>query len=108
MVVYKLYVSCTSKQEKVITTGSKQFAIKVSRWPGTGSKGRGNSARYDWSAGGNRKNYTVDINVDKSKVMRIPETEELLWVIMENQELEHADQFRYLGSSMTKIAFCIK
>ncbi|MDR5124748.1 reverse transcriptase domain-containing protein, partial [Salmonella enterica subsp. enterica serovar Typhimurium] len=49
------------------------------------------------------KNYGMDINIDKSKVMRISKRDKPLRI---NQELENVVQFKYLGSLVTNDAYC--
>ena len=47
------------------------------------------------------KSYGMDINIDKSKVMRISKRDKPLRIVMGNQELENVVQFKYLGSLVT-------
>ena len=52
------------------------------------------------------KSYGMDINIDKSKVMRISKRDKPLRIVVGNQELENVVQFKYLGSLVTNDAYC--
>ncbi|MGX9339094.1 hypothetical protein, partial [Pantoea dispersa] len=50
--------------------------------------------------------YGMEINIEKSKVMRISKREKPLRITVDNRELENVNQFKYLGSFLTKDAHC--
>ena len=50
--------------------------------------------------------YGMEINIEKSKVMRISKREEPLKINVDNRELENV--MHYLGSLLTKDASCTK
>lgn len=52
------------------------------------------------------RKYGMEINIEKSKVMRISKREKPLRITVDNQELENVEQFKYLGSLLTKDAHC--
>ena len=54
------------------------------------------------------KKYGMEINTEKSKVMRISKREEPLKINVDNRELENVMHFKYLGSLLTKDASCTK
>jgi hypothetical protein len=54
------------------------------------------------------KEYGMEINIEKSKVMRISKKQKPLQIKVGGQKLENVEQFKHLGSLVTKDAYCTK
>jgi hypothetical protein len=52
------------------------------------------------------KCYGVEMNVEKTKVMRISRLPSAVWIMLNQKQLENVDYFYYLGSVMTDDARC--
>ena len=50
----------------------------------------------------------MDINIDKSQVMRVFRSQESLQFKVGNMELKEIDHFKYLGSVLTKDGYCTR
>ena len=44
------------------------------------------------------RKYGMEINIDKSQLMRVSRSNESLWIKIGNRELKETDHFKYLGS----------
>ena len=54
------------------------------------------------------RQYGMEINIDKSQVMRVARRKEPLRITVGNGELKDVDHFKYLGSVLTRDAYCTK
>ena len=54
------------------------------------------------------RKYGMEINIDKSKVMRVSRSNELLQIKVNNRELKEVDHFKYLGSVLTRDGYCTR
>ena len=54
------------------------------------------------------RNYGIKINTDKSLVMRVFRSNELLQIIVNNRELQEVDHLKYLGSVLTRDDYRIR
>ncbi|KDR18382.1 hypothetical protein L798_07764 [Zootermopsis nevadensis] len=54
------------------------------------------------------REYGMEINIEKSKVMRIAAESRTLNVVIGNQQMENVEIFKYLGSIVTTDALCTK
>ena len=50
----------------------------------------------------------MEINIDKSQVMRVSRSNESLQIKVNNRELKEVDHFRYLGSVLTRDGYCTR
>ena len=50
----------------------------------------------------------MEINIDKSQVMRVSRSNESLQIKVNNRELKDVDRFKYLGSVLTKDGYCTR
>ena len=54
------------------------------------------------------RKYGVEINIDKSQVMRVFRSNESLQIKVNNRELKEVDHFKYLGSVLTRDGYCTR
>jgi Reverse transcriptase (RNA-dependent DNA polymerase). len=54
------------------------------------------------------RKYGMEINIDKSLVMKVSRRNELLQIKLSNRELKEVDHFKYLGSVLTRHGYCIR
>ena len=54
------------------------------------------------------KKYGMEINIDKSQVMRVSRSNESLQIKVNNRELKEVDHFKYLGSVLTRDGNCTR
>ena len=54
------------------------------------------------------RKYGMEINIDKSPVMRISWSNESLQIKVNNRELKEVDHFKYLGSVLTRDGYCTR
>ena len=52
--------------------------------------------------------YGMEINYDKSQVMRVSRSSESLQIKVNNRELREVDHFKYLGSVLTRDGYCTR
>ena len=50
----------------------------------------------------------MEINIDKSQVMRLSRSNESLQIKANDKELEEVDRFKYLGSVLTRDGYCTR
>ena len=50
----------------------------------------------------------MEINIDKSQVMRVSKSNESLQIKVNNRELKEVDHFKYLGSVLTRDVYYTK
>ena len=50
----------------------------------------------------------MEINIDKSQVMRVSRSNESLQIKVNNRELKEVDHFKYLGSVLTRDGYCTR
>ena len=50
----------------------------------------------------------MEINIDKSQVMRVFRSNESLQIKVNNRELKEVDYYKYLGSVLTRDGYCTK
>ena len=48
------------------------------------------------------RKYDMEINIDKLQAMRVSKSNVSLQIKVNNRELKEVDQFKYLGSVLTK------
>jgi len=53
-----------------------------------------------------RKKYAMEINIDKSQLMRVSRSNESLQIKVNNRELKEVDHFKYLGNVLTRDENC--
>ena len=53
------------------------------------------------------RKYGMEINIDKSQVMRVSRSNESLQIKV-NNELKEVDHFKYLGSVLTRDGYCTR
>ena len=49
------------------------------------------------------RKYGMEINIDKSQVMRVSRSNKSLQIKVNNRELKEIDHFKYLGSVLTRV-----
>ena len=54
------------------------------------------------------RKYGMEINIDKSQVMRVSRSNESLQIKVNNRELKEVDHFKYLGSVLTRDGYCTR
>ena len=54
------------------------------------------------------RKYGMEINLDKSQVMRVSRSNESLQIKVNNRELKEVDHFKYLGSVLTRDGYCTR
>ena len=54
------------------------------------------------------RKYGMEINIDKSQVMRVSRSNESLQINVNNRELKEVDHFKYRGSVLTRDRYCRK
>ena len=54
------------------------------------------------------RKYGMEINIDKSQVMRVSKSNESLQIKVNSRELKQVDHFKYLGSVLTRDGYCRK
>ena len=54
------------------------------------------------------RKYGMDINIDKSQVMRVSMSNESLQIKVNNRELKEIVNFTYLGSVLTRDGYCTR
>ena len=54
------------------------------------------------------RKYGMEINIDKSHVMRVSRSNESLQINVNNRELNEVDHFMYLGSVLTRDGYCTR
>jgi Reverse transcriptase (RNA-dependent DNA polymerase). len=54
------------------------------------------------------RKYGMKINIDKSQVMRVSRSNESLHIKVNNRELKEVDNFKYLGSVLTRDGYCTR
>ena len=54
------------------------------------------------------RKYGMEINIDKSQVMRVSRSNESLQIKVNNRELKEVDHFKYLGSVRTRDGYCTR
>ena len=54
------------------------------------------------------RKYGMEINIDKSLVMRVSRSNELMQIKVNNRELKEIDHFKYLGGVLTRGDYCTK
>ena len=54
------------------------------------------------------RKYGMEINIDKSQVMRVSRRNESLQITVKNRELKEVDHFKYLGSVLTRDGYCTR
>ena len=52
--------------------------------------------------------YGMEINSDKSQVMRVSRSNESLQIKVNNRELKEVDHCKYLGSVLTRDGYCTR
>ena len=52
------------------------------------------------------RKYGMEINIDKSQVMRESRSNESLQIKVNNRELNEIDYFKYIGSVLTRVGYC--
>jgi Reverse transcriptase (RNA-dependent DNA polymerase). len=52
------------------------------------------------------RKYDMEINIDKSQVMRVSRSNESLQIKVNNRELKEGDHFNYLGSVLMRDGYC--
>jgi hypothetical protein len=52
------------------------------------------------------RSYGNEMNVAKTKVMRIPKQPSPVTIIIDQKQLENVERFKYLGSMLTKVGRC--
>ena len=50
----------------------------------------------------------MEINIEKSQVMRISKINESLWIKVGNRELKEVDHFKYFWSVLTRDGYCTR
>ena len=50
----------------------------------------------------------MEINTDKSQVLRVSESNESLQIKVNNRELKEVDHFKYLASVLTRDGYCTR
>ena len=50
----------------------------------------------------------MEINIDKSQVMRVSRSNESLQIKVNNRELKEVDHSKYLGSVLTRDGYCTR
>ena len=55
---------------------------------------------------GTGRKYDMEINIDKSQVMRVSRSNESLQIKVKNRELKEVDHFKYPGSVLTRDGYC--
>jgi Reverse transcriptase (RNA-dependent DNA polymerase). len=56
----------------------------------------------------NGRKYGMEINIDRSQVMRDYRNNESLQIIVNYRELKEVDHFKYLGSVITRDGYCTR
>ena len=54
------------------------------------------------------RKYGMEMNIDKSQVMRVSRSNESLQIKVNNTELKEVDHFMYLGSVLTRGGYCTR
>jgi len=54
------------------------------------------------------RKYGMEINIEKSQVMRVYRSNESLQIKVNNRELKEVDPFKYLGSVLTSDGYCTR
>ena len=54
------------------------------------------------------RKYGMEINIDKSQVLRVSWSNESLQIKVNNRELKEVDHFKYLGSVLTGDGYCTR
>ena len=54
------------------------------------------------------RKHGMEINIDKSQVMRVSRSNESLQIKVNNRELKEVYHFKYLGSVLTRDGYCTK
>jgi hypothetical protein len=50
----------------------------------------------------------MEINIDKSQVMRVSKRNESLQIKVNNRDLKEVDHFKYIGSVLTRDGYCTR
>jgi len=54
------------------------------------------------------RKYGMEINIDKSQVMRVSRNNESLQIKVHKRELKEVDHFQFLGSVVTRDGYCTR
>ena len=54
------------------------------------------------------RKYGMEININKSQLMRVSRSNESLQIKVNNRELKEVDHFKYLGSVLTRDGYCTR
>ena len=54
------------------------------------------------------RKYGMEIKIDKSQVMRVSRSNESLQIKVNNREIKEVDEFKYLGSVLTRDGYCTR
>jgi hypothetical protein len=54
------------------------------------------------------RKYGLEISIDKSHIMRVSRSNELLQIKVNNRELKEVDHLKYLGSLLTRDGYCTR
>jgi hypothetical protein len=56
----------------------------------------------------NERKYGLEINIDKSQVMRVSRSNKSLQIKVNNRELKQVDHFKYLESGLRRDGYCTR